>query len=365
MSLSDKIKVLDHGYVQYIGHMGSDERIIEAARMSTGKGFLGWFWEEDTYANSACSSCLEQHEWESLPVSDDPYDDPYPLPICTNCWESTVYHYNLNESIPEVLKPFQAKPRLLGRKDQPRDLNLLEFLYMNRHMTPFEMGDVCLEVKAPLMVFREWHRHRMQSYNEFSARYSKMPNEHYLPEESRFQGQSKTNKQGSGAVLDPAAAMLFRKELKRQQDDIYTHYDGFVRSGVAKEVARINTPVSRYSKMRAKTDVRNWLAFLALRMEKGAQWEIRQYANATAQIIKELFPRTFDLFIEHDFMSVRFSRTEMRELREIIRVAEKAGIDLREPTAKGMTEKKMKVLMDKLFTNKEDDYREILTKLGY
>jgi hypothetical protein len=146
MDLTQKINVLNSGYVQYIGSMGSDEDIISAARMSTGKGFLGWTWEEDTWADSICFGCRTQHLLASLPIDED-----RDLPVCTNCWSSDVKWIEGGSGL-------HLEPKLLGKEGQPRDLSLLEFLYSNRHSTPFEMGELCIEVKAPIMVFREWHR---------------------------------------------------------------------------------------------------------------------------------------------------------------------------------------------------------------
>lgn len=238
--MMEEIKVLDHGYVRYVAHMGSDEAIIEAARMSTGKGFEGW----------------------------------------------------------------------------EKDARLLEFLYKNKHLTPFEMCELAIEVQAPIMVFREWHRHRTQSYNEFSARYAQMPDLHYLPEPGRVQKQSAANRQGSAEPVSPQEAEMILGNLRSQQRDVYYAYDQWVQSGVAKEIARLNTPVSRYSKMRAKTDLRNWLGFLLLRMAPNAQWEIRQYANAVAAIVKELWPRTYKLFEEHDLYGRHLSRTEWLDIQK-------------------------------------------------
>lgn len=309
MLLTDPIKVLDKGYVKYIGHMGSDETFVEAARMSTGKGFFGWYWQEDTYSNCICGGCRTHNLVETLVTDEDGCF------VCNNCWESAIFRFDEDIEWQQVGCP---EAKLMGKKGQPRDLALLNTLYSNRHQTPFEMGDICIEVQAPLVVFREWHRHRMQSYNEFSARYSQMPNNHYLPDPGRIQKQSTTNKQGSAGAVDPQVAAQILVELERQQQDIYRTYEGWVGSGVAKEIARLNTPVSRYSKMRAKTDIRNWLAFLGLRMEMGAQWEIRQFAHAVAEIIYKLFPKTYELFLEYDLMGTRFSRTEMRLLRASI-----------------------------------------------
>ncbi len=272
----DVRNVLDHGYVKLVDFMGNDVAIIEAARMSTNKGFEGWepgaickrcrVRQGDPESNSACvvmmSGIYSSHDWE----------------------------------------------RTKG------DAHLLEFLYKNSHMTPFEMGQLVIEVQAPLMVFREWHRHRTQSYNEMSARYIQMPNLHYVPDISRIQRQSTTNKQGSAEPFPEDEAKAIIANLMMEQGDIYTQYDVLVEEGLSKEVARINTPVSRYSRMRASANLRNWLAFMTLRMSPKAQWEIREYANIVADIIASLWPRTYELFEEYTFYASRVSRTGMQKL---------------------------------------------------
>lgn len=242
MEKGTTFNVLDNGYVKYIDSMGSDENIIEAARMSTGRGFEGW----------------------------------------------------------------------------EKDFSLLDFLWSHKHATPFEMCELAIEVQAPIMVFREWHRHRTQSYNEFSARYSKMPDLHYLPKPERIQKQSSTNKQGSDGQVAKVIVDEIIHDLGMQQSEVYESYDRWIGAGVAKEVARLNTPVSRYSKMRAKTDLRNWLAFCNLRMRPNAQWEIRQYAETVGRIIKDLWPRTWKLFEEYDLYAVQFSRTEILLLQKLL-----------------------------------------------
>lgn len=366
------IKVLDHGYIKLIHSMGNDEDVIEAARMSTGKGFFGWFWEKDTYADVVCTKCITQHLSETLSFSEEDAGL-----VCPNCWTPGIMFIgHLDPAMPEEL----TKPKLLGKAGERRDISLLEFLYMHRHMTPFEMGELCIEVKAPIMVFREWHRHRTQSYNEFSARYAQMPNEHYVPALDRIQKQSTANKQGSGAGFEMEFQRETRSDLMNEQETVYQNYDRLVRKGVAKEVARINTPVSRYSKMRAKTDLRNWLGFLMLRMENSAQWEIRQFANIIAQIIQAIWPKTYDLFLEHDFFGVRFSRTEMRVLQHFFAsVSNLTAVDVRELMAIAgpgetmasvlikeagdrycMDKKQVSNLKTKLLSNKENLYPHLV-----
>jgi thymidylate synthase (FAD) len=222
--MNEKIAVLDNGYVQFVEHWGSDERIIEAARMSTNKGFQGW----DT------------------------------------------------------------------------DEKLLAYLYNNQHATPFEMAGMVIEVKAPIFVFREWHRHRTQSYNEMSARYVPLPDENYMPTFERIeQGSAGAagNRQAQGlAPLDYGGIAVFLKDLDALYRASQGVYERALAAGVPKELARLPVPVARYSRMRASANLRNWLAFLTLRMAPNAQWEIRQYANAVGSLVEQQFPRTWRLF---------------------------------------------------------------------
>lgn len=182
------------------------------------------------------------------------------------------------------------------------DEKLLAYLHNNKHATPFEFSGMVIEVKAPLFVFREWHRHRTQSYNEMSARYAPIPNENYVPTAKRIMLKANANKQ-AGAVADADKLTLSQAEAFRQR--LIVGYDAFERNyqealsrGIPKELARCGMPVGRYSQMRASTCLRNWLSFLSLRMSLHAQWEIQQYANAVGEIVAEEFPRTWALFTE-------------------------------------------------------------------
>ena len=179
------------------------------------------------------------------------------------------------------------------------DSKLLKYLYKHKHMTPFEMCGMIIEVKAPIMVFREWQRHRTQSYNEMSARYIPLPNENYVPTIERIMQTSPTNKQAQGVKkLSHEDAERFQIGLKRDYEDLDTSYQEALADGVPKELARLILPVGRYSVMRASSNLRNWLQFLTLRMDAQAQWEIRQYANAVGSLVSHLFPRTWDLFCD-------------------------------------------------------------------
>jgi thymidylate synthase (FAD) len=227
--MHNKKEVLDNGYVQLVETWGSEESIIEAARMSTGKGFNGW-----------------------------------------------------------------------GTPEEPGDEKLLAYLYNNKHSTPFEMAGMIIEVKAPIFVFREWHRHRTQSYNEMSARYIPLPDENYIPSIERLMMQGGANKQaqGVGTTLTEDAARIFQKSLKSSYNQAQAIYDYGLQVGVPKELARLPVPVARYSRMRASTNLRNWLGFLTLRNHPAAQWEIQQYAKNVAELIEENFPRTYELYVK-------------------------------------------------------------------
>ena len=178
------------------------------------------------------------------------------------------------------------------------DRKLLRHLYNNQHSTPFEFAGMVLEIQAPIFVFREWHRHRTQSYNEMSARYAPLPFVDYMPTLERVMHLSTTNKQaqGTGAVLEEERAVDFMNRLRALQVKAETVYQDALEWGVPKEVARLALTVGRYSKMRASASLRNWLAFLTLRLDQNAQFEIREYAKAVATLVENEFPETYRLF---------------------------------------------------------------------
>lgn len=184
------------------------------------------------------------------------------------------------------------------------DEKLLRFLFCNKpqHATPFEFAGMVIEVQAPIFIYREWHRHRTQSYNEMSARYAPLPNNNYLPTPERCLMVSGTNKQ-AGAVkgsegVTHESALVWLDEVTSCYDHCEEVYQSGLQRGVPKEVARVVMPVGRYSRMRAQALLRNWLAFMTLRADPGAMWEIQQYAHAVGRIIAERFPRTWKLFAE-------------------------------------------------------------------
>lgn len=184
-----------------------------------------------------------------------------------------------------------------------QDLKLLRHLFRNRpqHATPFEFAGLVVEVQAPIFVFREWHRHRTQSFNEASARYSPLPDLYYTPSLRNLteRGEATKNKQASGVVpFDVAKAENWFSDLSEFYEDAEYIYQQALAAGVPKELARLTMPVGHYSRMRVSVNLRNWLAFTTLRDEERVQWETREFAKAAGQIIADIFPHTWALYQE-------------------------------------------------------------------
>lgn len=190
-----------------------------------------------------------------------------------------------------------------GTPEKPGDEKLLRYLWEHGHHSPFEMAGLTVEVQAPILVFREWMRHRTQSYSELSARYTPMPNLNYVPSLDRcMMGSDGANKQAGtvkGAdMLTDDVAEQWRSKIEAFYVYAEAIYQEALKVGVPKELARVVIPVGRYSRMRATANLRNWLGFLKLRMASDAQWEIREYANAVGKMIAATLPRTWELFAE-------------------------------------------------------------------
>jgi len=173
-----------------------------------------------------------------------------------------------------------------------KDIQLLNYLMANEHATPFEQIEYRFRVKAPIFVFREWHRHRTAHINEESGRYKELKREYYIP--SVFRLQSTNNKQSSYGKLDSDIEKFLIKSYTKSCEDSFDRYNTFLRSGMAREQARMLLPLSTYSSMVWKCDLRNLIHFLSLRMSDDAQWEIRQYANVIAEMVKQQTPKIWN-----------------------------------------------------------------------
>lgn len=175
--------------------------------------------------------------------------------------------------------------------DAGSDERLIKRLWKDRHTSPFEAVEFQFEVKAPIFVFRQWHRHRTWAFNELSARYRELPEEFYIPEPKSIGVQSSSNKQGRTADDEMIGSREIESRMLREQCekafDLYRHLLG---NGWPRELARSVLPVSTYSHMFAKVDLRNLLGFLDLRCDPHAQYEIRVYADALLALAETVAP---------------------------------------------------------------------------
>ena len=248
------LPVLDHGFVRIIDYMGDDAAIVQAARVSYGKG--------------------------TTKVSDD--------------------------------------------------AGLLNYLLRHRHSTPFEMCEIKYHIKLPIFIARQWIRHRTANGNEYSARYSVLDREFYIPDQVNLATQSQSNRQGRGEVLEGKEAVAVLDLLRDDAENNYNHYvemlnedeSGHIidesRDGLSRELARMNLTLNTYTQWYWKIDLHNLLHFLSLRADEHAQYEIRVYAEAIMETVKRWCPITYDAFIDHRVNSVTLSGKAIQVVKKMI-----------------------------------------------
>lgn len=225
-----------------------------------------------------------------------------------------------------------------GTKKVSEDRGLIHYLMKHHHETPFEMCKLKLHVKMPIFVARQWVRHRMANINEQSARYSILPADFYVPDRTQLKPQSKTNKQGRGGVLSKTEADRVLELLVEDATRNYEHYSEMLnetaegkvidpeKDGLARELARMNLTLNYYTEWVWCVDLRNLLAFLLLRCDSHAQYEIRVYANHILEnIVSKWVPMAHAAFLEHRKHAVTFSNTEYRALCNLISEAGTTG----------------------------------------
>ncbi|MDR0677924.1 MAG: FAD-dependent thymidylate synthase [Holosporaceae bacterium] len=188
-----------------------------------------------------------------------------------------------------------------GTRKIQEDRGLINYLMRHHHTTPFEMCEIKLHIKMPIFVARQWIRHRTASVNEYSARYSVLGNEFYIPEISQFAKQSDTNKQGkSDQLLEENHAEKVLKILKQSFHDTYDKYLHMLNDlSLTRELARTVLPTSIYTEIYWKIDLHNLMHFLRLRADSHAQYEIRCYADAILKILEKWLPFTYEAFINY------------------------------------------------------------------
>ncbi len=182
-------------------------------------------------------------------------------------------------------------------EDEGKDEKLIAYLMKNKHTTPFESVVFTFEVKAPIFVFRQWHRHRTWSFNEISARYSELPEEFYIPLLENITLQSKDNKQAR-TVEQHQDASYISTYIEKVSSQAFAQYKEFLEMGCPRELARSILPVGTYSKMFATVDLHNLFHFLRLRLHEHAQYEIRVYAEAILELVEPVVPIAVKYFKE-------------------------------------------------------------------
>ncbi len=225
-----------------------------------------------------------------------------------------------------------------GTKSVSEDRKLIRYLMRNRHTSPFEMVEFKFHIKLPIFIARQWIRHRTASVNEYSGRYSEMRNEFYLPQAQDVRKQSLTNKQGrADEELSSEEANNFIGDLEKSNAMQFQEYQNFIDKGIARELARINLPLSIYTEWYWKIDLHNLFHFLKLRLDKHAQMEIRVYAEAIAEILKSKVPMAYEAFEDYILENVAFSKNEKNALSKLLNNIElydekllEIGLDKRE-----------------------------------
>lgn len=209
-----------------------------------------------------------------------------------------------------------------GTKAVSDDRGLIRYLMRHWHSTPFEMCEVKFHVKLPVFVARQWIRHRTANVNEYSARYSILDREFYIPAPEQLAAQSTVNNQGRGAVLEGAEAQRVLDILRQDAMRAYDHYEDMLtpdpeagKQGLARELARMNLPANVYTQWYWKTDLHNLFHFLRLRADHHAQYEIRVYAQKMCDIVKDWVPHAYAAFEDYRLGGVNLSGRAVEVLK--------------------------------------------------
>jgi len=268
--LYEAIPILDHGFIRVVDYMGNDTSIVQAARVSYGK----------------------------------------------------------------------------GTKKVNTDSGLIKYLMRHWHSTPFEMCEIKYHIKLPIFIARQWIRHRTANVNEYSARYSILDKEFYLPNSENLAAQSQSNRQGRGEVLEGDQAKKVLDLLKTDAERTYSNYeemlneryDGTVidenKIGLARELARMNLTLNTYTQWYWKTDLLNLMNFLRLRADHHAQYEIRAYAEAMLDTLKKWVPITYEAFMDYRVGGTEVSAKGKSVIQKLIKgeeiSLEQSGLSKRE-----------------------------------
>ena len=210
-----------------------------------------------------------------------------------------------------------------GTKSVTNDEGLIRYLMRHWHSTPFEMCEVKFHVKLPVFVARQWIRHRTANVNEYSARYSILDREFYIPAPEHINAQSEVNNQGRGAVLDGAEAARVLEILKADSARCYDNYEAMIaqddQQGLARELARMNLPANIYTQWYWKVDLHNLFHFLRLRADVHAQYEIRVYAETICDLVADWVPFAYRAFADYRMGGAQLSATGLTCIRRMLK----------------------------------------------
>lgn len=205
-----------------------------------------------------------------------------------------------------------------GTKHVSEDVGLIRYLMRHRHSSPFEGCEIKMHVKLPVFVARQWIRHRMASVNEYSARYSILKNEFYLPDRDDVKAQSTSNRQGADGELEPFVAADFLTRLDNMCSGAFEDYENAIDDNVAREQARIGLPLNTYTEWYWKIDLHNLLHFLSLRMDKHAQYEIRVYADLIFHFVQQWMPGVAKAFEDYRLNAVTLSGPTVSAIKGLL-----------------------------------------------
>jgi thymidylate synthase (FAD) len=237
-----------------------------------------------------------------------------PFPVLRNGFVRLVDYLGGDERIVQAARVSYGA----GTKTVREDKGLIHYLMKNLHTSPFEQVILTFHAKMPIFVARQWIRHRTARLNEISGRYSVLKDEFYIPEPEDVRFQSRLNKQGRGDEVPVPLRHRVIELLKKDQGTLYGSYEEMIRDDIARELARINLPLSLFTEWYWQIDLHNLFHFLRLRMDHHAQKEIREYGEVLSRMARAVAPVAYDAFEEHLLHSVRFSKSEMTALREIL-----------------------------------------------
>jgi thymidylate synthase (FAD) len=226
-----------------------------------------------------------------------------------------------------------------GTKNPVADRNLIRYLMRNKHTSPFEMVEFKFHLKMPIFVARQWMRHRMASINEYSGRYSEIPDSCWIPDPFDVRKQSAVNKQSSDPIVRYCEdSGEFAGQFKAVYEKTYKVYKKAVDRGIAREQARTILPQAMYTEFYWKIDLHNLLNFVRLRAEKHAQLEIQEYANAVYELVKPLVPVCCEAFEDYVVNAVTFSKPELDVIKSALRAVGKENSIIVNTAKFGVTE---------------------------